>query len=475
MKKLIRKNYVYAMIALWAVACIAFFQFYYKYHFFYQEQNQIFLMTWEYARSYFSRPAWAACLAGDFLTQFYYYLYAGPLILTATLLTLGDIIRRSLQRAGIGRDASFGIAIIAMTLEAVCYFRTDFHLSSSIALIGGAAIYYACSFLIHRKPWLVWGTMLIASVLTLWMFNIGIWIFLILIFTDVLIKSRHDAIKPHFIAYIIPIMIVPLSFHAYTMNVNDIIFYPGIGKLSKPNFTLESNLAADNEYYFGNYNKVITMVEADKHPTPQMSFFYNLASAQMGLLPENMLKQNSPQLGTFIHINQDTPILTIKMINELYWALGDMTFTERAAMMANVFSPCNRNVRMIKRLAEANIVSGDSAAAYKYLSILNNTLVYHKWAQMLMNGNMTIYKEKQKFINRKDTLRTSDDCRTILTELLESNKKNTIALDYLLCSDLLAHQIGMFKKDYDKFGPSGNPLYQQVLTFYQNNKPEQSK
>ena len=91
-----------AGILLWGVLCWAFFQFCYPCHFFYQEQNQIFLLSSDYLATYFSKPAWLACLAGDFLTQFYYYIYAGAVILTGVLLVTGDLVRRAMQRAGLG-------------------------------------------------------------------------------------------------------------------------------------------------------------------------------------------------------------------------------------------------------------------------------------------------------------------------------------------------------------------------------------
>ena len=65
-----------AIILLWGLVCWLFFQFFYSYHFFYQEQNQLFLFSGDYLVTYFQKPAWAACMAGDFLTQFYYYRFA---------------------------------------------------------------------------------------------------------------------------------------------------------------------------------------------------------------------------------------------------------------------------------------------------------------------------------------------------------------------------------------------------------------
>ena len=75
--------YPYVLILAWGIGCFAFYQCLYHYHFFYQEQNQIFLFSTGYLWTYFQKPAWLACMAGDFLTQFYYYLYLGPAILVA--------------------------------------------------------------------------------------------------------------------------------------------------------------------------------------------------------------------------------------------------------------------------------------------------------------------------------------------------------------------------------------------------------
>ena len=80
---------IYTLYVLGAVACFAFFQFCYPYHLFYQEQNQLFLMSWDHVTTYLDKPGWLACLAGDFLTQFYYFRYAGPIILTLCILLTG--------------------------------------------------------------------------------------------------------------------------------------------------------------------------------------------------------------------------------------------------------------------------------------------------------------------------------------------------------------------------------------------------
>lgn len=473
----------YAIIVILAIICYVFFQKYYSYHFFYKEQNQIFLMSWDYVSSYFSKPAWAACLIGDFVTQFYYYLYAGAVILTLALLTMGDILRRSLQKAGLNYHVSFIIAIIAIILEAICHFKAEFRLASTIAIIGGASISYIVSFIhkIIKKEVLNEFIIIISAITSYWMFGYG-WIIFIIISIISAFTKRSTKIAVVRLCYI-PILLIciHLTQNIYLLNDRDNCTYPGLGELKKPEMNLERYLMIDNEYYFGHYNKVLILCNKMDSMPEDISFFYNLTLAHQGLLASGLDLTKPTNLGTFYHIGPNTPLIIIKMMNELYYTLGDMTLTERAAMMGNVFSPNNRNVRMIKRLAEANLANNDIPAAKKYLRILENTIVYHKWAKDHMPGFQTnLVKseiaEKREYINKTDTVRLTDNCRDVLIELLNSNPKNKIALDYLLCSDLIARQIGIFKLDYDKYyalqkREHTELVYNTALDFYNKNNP----
>ena len=479
MKKLILRYYIYGIITFWAIVCFVFFQYYYPYHFFYKEQNQIFLLSWDYIDTYFDKPAWTACLIGDFLTQLYYYLYAGAVILVCSLLLMGDLLRRAFQRIGFGMS-SFWFAIIAMTLEAVCHFEADFGLSSTYAIIGGTIVYLLNSFVFDKKVWITAIGIIVASFVSYWMFGYGIWVFYLLLLLHIIKRYRKKRCYRYSIYLLLPILIFSLeiafSRSSYLLSTRDMIMYPGIGNLSKPNFTLENYFAMDNEYYFGHYTRVIKRAHQIKERTPEMSFYYNIALAQQGLLPDSLLSLQPTDLGTFYNINSETPMTVIRMINELYFLLGDMTFTERAAMMANVFSPENRNVRMMKRLAEANLVNDDSTAAMKYLRILDKTLIYHQWAEERIPGKQTepvkkMISHKRQFLNNTDTIRLNDDSRSIMVTLLNTNPKNTVALDYLLCSDLLLKDIRHFKDDYDRYclsqhQPQIEDIYQQALMIY---------
>ena len=140
-------------------------------------------------------------------------------------------------------------------------------------------------------------------------------------------------------------------------------------------------------------------------------------------------------------------------------------------MMTNVFSPNNRNVRMIRRLAECNYVSGDTLAAEKYLRILDKTFVYRKWAKQIRQHGKSIYQAKIQLVNHHDTITTTDNAHFLMMQLLDANPDNTVALDYILCSTLLLKDLTNFKRDYDRYcmdrgKPRIKKLYQEALCIW---------
>lgn len=401
---------------LFAIGCWVFYETAYCYHFFYKEQNQLFLLSSDYVSTY-RGCGWLGRLAGDYLTQYFYYRYAGAAILSACLLAMGASAYGGLRLLKLNCWAAMAVALLLMAIEAVFQLDHRFPLSGTMAACGWTVMLYVAALAASKTGgawWLRCITALPTIALAAWCFGI-----------------------------------------------------PQMGRIASPEWQEERMMAIDNEYRFGNYDKVTTLVEKEPSPTDDMKFFYNLAMAQRGELPDHLLRFVPNELGTLHRIGPDTPVYTIKNMNELYWVLGDMTFCERAAMMACVFSPANRNVRMVKRLAEANIVSGDTLAANKYLKMLGNTAAYSKWAANAWQQKE--YRQKAKMRNLQDTLAITDNSHFIMMQLLDSNPDNTLALDYMLCTELLLKDIDNFKRDYDRYcskRPRVKKLYQEALCIW---------
>lgn len=477
MKNKWKKYGMYGTIAIWAVCCFLFFHLAYNNHLFYQEQNQLFLLSSEYVVGYFSKPAWLACLAGDFLTQFYYWIYVGPAILTIILLSCGDLMRRSLDRCLIGRRWSFLAAFLLMTLLAIFHFGTEYRLRSDIAIAGGLSLFILSDVIRRHTPsWLSCILALLSIGLSYWLFGLGCW-FTALLTTLSFFRHHHPWRWLTLLSY--PLLVLSaLAFtnRHYLLPTNTNLLYPGIGKLHAPRFGVEQDLRIGNDYYFGRYDKVVREVESTSQPTAVQCFYYNLIQAQRGELPDHLMQFKPNELGTFWRIGPHSHMMVIKMMNDLYYTLGDMTFTERAAMMSAVFTWQNRNVRMTKRLAETAIVSGDTLAANKFLRLLDQTLVYRQWAKDHHIGAMSpeVQAEmdhKRKMRNQTDTVQVNDNLHMVMMGLLDSNPDNFVALDYMLCSDLLLKDMESFKRDYDRYctdkgRPRHKKLYQQALMIY---------
>lgn len=481
-------------ITVWGIACYVFFQSRFHYHFFYQEQNQLFLNDSEYLLGYLDRPAWLACLVGDWLTQFYYYLFAGPAILTLVLMTLGDLARRTVEHSLAARNnkaigwLAFVIALVFITWQARLCLDENYPLSGVVALCGALAL-WLCHDLLHcliKKWWLRCIGFAMMIPLAYWCFGYGMFALLIPEIAKSLTSRplpREGGIKgnpliallkggalPTLLIAALPFALTEPVAKYYHFSTKKATNYPGSGSWVDYEYakTFERVISLDNEYYWGHYNKVVGMyntMEGEKND--QMAFFHCLSLAQMGMLPEYLPTLDNPFLGTFLTIGEDTPMYSIMMINELYYLIGDMTYAERAALLANTFSPRGVNARMVKRLAETNLVKGDNEAAMKYLRLLSKTTVYKQWAKDHTPGSQTPevkteIARKHEFINTNDDIRLGDNCYTILTQLLDSNPDNKVALHYLLCSDMLSGQKDVFVSDYERYGNGGKSLFDQI-------------
>lgn len=497
---------IYTLYIIWAIACFVFFQFGYQYHFFYQEQNQLFLWSTDYLVTYLDKPGWLACMLGDFFTQFYYYRYVGPFILTLILLLIAHNVRRGLQKTGIKSYwIPYLVAFICANIFALLCLNHEYRLSNLLSVWGGVNVFLASTRMLTNTRMLIkkmehmaggpeategkvlphWIS-IVSIVITIpvchWFFGSGVWLYCLLVIIGCLnyIMLPYNYLRLG--GMIIMMFILLLGKRVYFVDFENLYTYPTFGKFVKPEFEMEKNFALDFEYYRGNYNKVMNIVEKEKEPNSYMTFYYNLVVAQNKGLSDNLLKFPNNNLGTFYAIGPNTSTLTNRSLGELYWLLGDMTFAERAAILGNISSPSSRNIRQIKRLAEINLVTGEKETAKKYLRMLQKTFVWNRWADRIFaamgrNANdeekATIrpYLDKQKYLNTRDTLRADDNCYTIMKELAESNHNNNMAINYLMCTDLLLKDLQAFKNHYDAYYLKQNrvlydALYQQAIILY---------
>ena len=154
-----------------------FFQCFYTYHLYYREQTQLFLYTSEYLSTYFQHPAWLACITGDFLTQFFYYIGGGAAIL-ALLLTLIYWLSWKALRNYLSNWLSLALGVGFAFWELLRNCEQNYLTSSTIALIGGIGmflLYALAAKSILKNRWLNLLVVIICLFAGYWLFGYGAW------------------------------------------------------------------------------------------------------------------------------------------------------------------------------------------------------------------------------------------------------------------------------------------------------------
>ena len=201
------------------------------------------------------------------------------------------------------------------------------------------------------------------------------------------------------------------------------------------------------------------------------TYYYNLANAHRGALADRLLDYYQPfERGLFLPVGERSTPFQIACAGDVWFALGDMSMAERDAMLGMLFSPAHTGSRYLRRLAECNLVTGDLEAASKYLRILHNMRGNRQWARERFPGHWDpAYQlriaEKRNLLPQLDLVHGMDQAQIALRILLGTNRTNKMALDYLLCYDLLTKDLDAFVGDYDP-SLTASRLYEEAMLIF---------
>lgn len=144
---------------------------------------------------------------------------------------------------------------------------------------------------------------------------------------------------------------------------------------------------------------------------------------------------------------------TTQLTGEIYFHLGLVNTAQRLAFEAMESIPnYNKSGRVVKRLAETNLINGEYAVARKYLKMLEKTIFYRPWAERTLRllGNEAainahpLYGSLRQFRLADDFLFSEDELDKICGQLFLHNQKNQMAAQYLLMAPLLDIDIARF-------------------------------
>lgn len=171
----------------------------------------------------------------------------------------------------------------------------------------------------------------------------------------------------------------------------------------------------------------------------------NYALAMHGQLCDSLF--HYPQSGPdgLLYDARRVELLSLYSMSDIFFQIGMVNDAERMAFDAKqLLLHRNASGRLYRRLAECNIVNGDSAVAAKYLHMLSSTLFYKKWAErnraLIISPEKAdtdpFYAERRRMRVRGDSLITPSLPHK-LQALLSDCPDNRLASDYLLAYQLL--------------------------------------
>ncbi len=472
------------LTTLYFGGCFIFFAFFYNYHSYYIEQMQFFRVSGDYIAGYFHKPASLSCLIGDFLTQFYFLKAGGAIIITGCLLLLWYLIDRGFSRI-FSWKYSYLLSLLVTALVTGLHFTIVYPLAATISLIIALAAFRFYTSLKSLTYRIIGGVILIPVLYMATGFAVYLFLLVVLLYEHKIKQIKGWLEWAYRFILIMIVLIIPFSMRTlYYLTTSQAYKYP-ITELSMPipNFIFESLFSLDCEWYFNHPEKTIAFARKAPIKTRYVIYYYNLASAAINKLPENLLSFNQIGLdGMFIPINEneETNYLNLLFGNEVYYFIGDINASQHYVLMANTFSPKCESSRMIRRMVETNIINGEYAAAGKYIKMLNQTLFYRRWAHKMEKYlfNDELCNKTPWVASKRAQMPVTDHIKSnpnsfinSLYNLLDDHPDNQAALNYLLNICLLYKDIDSFYKvlttyRYKYTGLYLPKLYQEALIVY---------
>ncbi len=387
----------YSVTLLLGVAVYLFWAIPYRGALNYHEEFQLFLTDCDYFASHLSQRGGLAVYLSEFLVQFYNNYWIGALIIA---------------------------------LEFVVIQRLTFMiLRTAVAAKAGLYLLLALSLIPVILLWIVLGdinvmhSLIIAFIIAL----------LLICLVVKVLKSRKSRIAGTLVSAILFIYMAGASHYripGMILSVENIYN-------SKTYELLDYDLLVRA----GNWEKIIQKAESQQPDLPMSVCATNFALGMTGQLGSrgNQFFQNGPDglLPPFVKDHFST--LTTA---EVFFHLGLVNTAQRFYFEAMEAEPnYAKSCRVIRRLAETNLINGQYAVARKYLHLLEKTMFYKKWAQrtlaLIDSGDAAVkeyplYGHMRKMKMNDDFLFSDREVDKICGRLLVHNHENTLAIQYML-------------------------------------------
>lgn len=155
-----------AVIGVFALSCIVFFQFYCSDHLFLKEQMSGSVVLSETISRYIDKPAWLAVSLADILSSWFIPIGGGAFLLTFALLLEWIASILVLRRFHVG-EMAYLYALLPIILEWGMYCNPNYHLYSILSLTITLFLFYGYTLIKNKWVSMISGIVLLFVIYSL--------------------------------------------------------------------------------------------------------------------------------------------------------------------------------------------------------------------------------------------------------------------------------------------------------------------
>lgn len=528
MQQIKSKQIKYTFTSIPFIVYFLYFALLNPHHIHYLEQSQLFIFSFDFIKEQFSLPGGLAIYLGSFFTQFFISSVAGALIYTLNALGIFLLSNYILRKHNLDNIL---IALVPVWLMAVLQSNELFRFSQAtgfLILLSYFSLYISINKQKHRYVfffagwpvlYLLAGGFSLPAVLLCLLHELLLgktkrrylvsFLFLITGIVSPYVFSRNlyyiqpdkvyvypvdTGLSPGFLhTYLLllgwpAIMIVVAfisgkirfvanrlsSWNLTNVIAGAVIFFLVAIVVYKRAYNRMADMMLGVDYYAqqSEWEKLLKLSQKYPGYNTLVIYYTNLALYQSGQLLDKMFCY--PQFGSQGLRLKWQRNLNLFFGGEVFHLLSYNNESIHWAFEALVAK--GLNPRSLKKLSLGCIVNGNNDIAEKYLSLLNSTLFYKKWARERirnMSDPELVAKDPEistslNFLAKTNFFSEVDGMN--LEDLLDNHPQNKMAYEYKLASLLLERNLDEFASavhNIKEHGYEKLPLYvEEALIFY---------
>ena len=488
MKKFLSKHTPLLLTLVFGLVVFLFWRILYPFALTYQEQLQLFLFDGDYFCSRMAEPGGFARYVAEFLMQFYNSVTIGALIIAVLYMLVQRLTWRLM-----GSDSYYVWSFIPVIMLWYAMGDESVMLTYVVALLMAlsAALAWRLVQLVRLGKLVRLALVLVTIPLLYWLIGPMVLLVAVLMMPwAVAVPALVYALalillSAHYLPFPMLRVVLGISYYRipetmpYLLMAIPVVIWIMvlfIKKLPQPKpwvacvqalvvavlvlvpkaFGFDARKYDLIEYDYlvriGDWKGVIAKAEKRMPDLPMSVSATNLAlgmTNQLGDRAFNFYQRGSEGLLPKFERNFATSQLT----GEIYFNLGLVNTAQRFAFESMEAIPnYNKSARVVKRLAETNLINGQYEVARKYLQMLEKTIFYRPWAQrtMAMLGDEKaidahpLYGKLRQYRLQEDFLFSDRELDKICGLLFMHNQQNQMAAQYLLMMPLLDRDIPRF-------------------------------